>query len=367
MANLCDYVNWRGDIPFNMRPFNAIDALLLCQLSYLNLTDIVPNRFTDSITLKEAARNYTKDTSRGVPEEFGVFINPLSADLLIRAAETERFGFILLKGFVNETDHTADKQFSAITAVLPAGCTCVVYRGTDDTIVGWKEDCLLCLPEPIPSHTAAVRYLAAAAEASEGSLFVAGHSKGGNLALYAAGMADVLIQERINRIFCFDAPGFAFDAEQISSFRAIIPKTVSFMPQSSIVGVLLCYLPSYTVIKSDETNAFWQHDAFSWQIQRDDFIQHEGGRSKESYFAEQTLQTWLSNMDDKGRREFIDTLFQVISGTGAKTLSELTANGLAHSLHMLKELHNVNHERRKELFTVIKSFFAAVYAHFPHV
>lgn len=153
MANLSDYVLWRGDLPFKLRPFNAIDALVLCQLSYLNFSDIVPAQFTDSITLQEAARIYAADSTRGTPEEFGVFINPLTADLLKTAAETERFGSILLKGFVNEIDRNTDKQFAAITAVLPTGCACVVYRGTDDSIIGWKEDCLLSLSTPIPSHT----------------------------------------------------------------------------------------------------------------------------------------------------------------------------------------------------------------------
>ena len=370
MANLSDYVLWRGDLPFEVRPFNAIDALILCQLSYLNFSDIVPAQFTDGITLREAARIYGADSTRGTPEEFGVLINPLTADLLKAAGETERFGSILLKGFVNEIDRSADKQFAAITALLPTGCACVVYRGTDDSIIGWKEDCLLSLSAPIPSHTAAVDYLSAAAEAAvvcgTEKLYIAGHSKGGNLALYAAGSAAASIRERIERVFCFDSPGFAFDIEQRSGFQAIIPKTTSFIPQSSVVGVLLSYLPHYTVIESAETNTFWQHDAFSWQIKRDEFVTYQQGRTKESYFAEKTMQEWLSHLNDTDRKEFIETLFAVLFGTGAETLSELTANGLAHSLHILKELHTVDSERRRELFAVIKAFFGAVYTHFPY-
>lgn len=151
MANLSDYVLWRGDLSFEVRPFNAIDALVLCQLSYLNFFDIVPTQFDGGITLREAARIYATDSTHGTPEEFGVLINPLTADLLKNAGETERFGSILLKGFVNEIDRSADKQFAAITALLSTGSACVVYRGTDDSIIGWKEDCLLSLSAPIPS------------------------------------------------------------------------------------------------------------------------------------------------------------------------------------------------------------------------
>ena len=370
MANFCDYLIWRGDISFEERPFNAIDALVLCQLSYLNFSGIVSKQFDGGIPLKEASRIYAENPARGVPAEFGVFINPLTADLLALAGDTKRFGAILLKGFVNEIDRSADKQFAAITAVLPTECACVVYRGTDDSIIGWKEDCLLSLSAPIPSHTAAADYLSAAAEAAvmcgTEKLSIAGHSKGGNLALYAAGTAAASIRERIERVFCFDGPGFAFDIEQRSGFQAIMPKTASFIPQSSVVGVLLSYLPHYTVIESAETNTFWQHDAFSWQIKRDEFITYQQGRTKESYFAEETLRTWLSRLDEKERREFIDTLFEIVSGAGAETLTELTANGLAHSLHILKELHTVDSERRRELFAVIKAFFGAVYTHFPY-
>lgn len=363
MANLCDYVMWRGDIPFTVRPFNAIDALVLCQLAYVNFFGIIPDRFDAGITLQDAARCYAKNPKRG--SEFGAFINPLSADLLADAAETERFGTIILKGFVNEIDRCTGKQFAAITAVLPSGNLCVVYRGTDDTIIGWKEDFLLCLPDPIPSHTASVHYLSAAAKAQSGTLYVAGHSKGGNLALYAAGTVGTPVQKRIERVFCFDGPGFAFDIERQNRFQTIIPKIRSFIPQSSIVGVLLCYFPHYSVIESNESNIFWQHDTFSWQIKRDHFVTYEKGRSKESCFAEKTMQTWLSHLDVQERRKFIETLFEIMFSTGAETVSELTANGLSHSVNMLKELHSVDSKRKKELFTVIKFFFEAAYTHFP--
>lgn len=369
MANLSDYVQWRGDLSFEVRPFNKIDALVLCQLSYLNFSGIIPEQFNGGITLGEAAHTYAADSTRGIPQEFGVFINPLTADLLKAAAETERFGSILLKGFVNEVNRTTNKQFAALTAVLPTGDVCIVYRGTDDSLIGWKEDCLLCLQDAVPSHSAAVQYLSAAASAvacGAEKLSIAGHSKGGNLALYAAGSAAASIRERIERIFCFDGPGFAFDIKQWDGFQAILPKTTSFIPQSSVVGVLLSYFPYYTVIESSEANTLWQHDAFSWQIKRDEFVIHQEGRTKESYFAEKAVQTWLSRLDDTERKEFITTLFEVMFGTGAETLSELTANGLAHSLHILQELHTVDSERRKELFAVIKSFFGAVYTHFPY-
>lgn len=387
MANLCDYVLWRGDLPFERHPFNAVDALLLCQIVYLNLSDIVPQDFSAGISLGEAAQRYGNAAVRGTPEEFGLFINPLCADLLKEAAQAERFSSILLKGFVNEVDRSADKQFAACTAILPTGETCVVYRGTDDSIIGWKEDCLLSLSEPIPSHTAAQRYLAKLLQTSEqivsklpdnpadilqrsGSdgahkLYLAGHSKGGNLALYTAGTAVPAMQQQIERIFCFDSPGFAFNMMQNVGFQAIIPKISAFIPQSSVVGVLLSYFPHAAVIESAESNTLWQHDAFSWQITRDTFVPYKAGRTQDSFFAEHTVQTWLSHLDEQKRKGFIETLFGILFSTGAETLTELTAHGVTHSMNILKELRNIDSQQRKEMFNVLKYFFEAVYAHFP--
>lgn len=384
MANLCDYVLWRGDLSFKNYSFNTVDALLLCQIAYLNLSDIVPEDFNIGISLRDAALQYTSDSTRGTSEEFGLFINPLCADLLKAAAQTERFSSILLKGFVNEVDRGADKQFAACTAILPTGEVCIIYRGTDDTIVGWKEDCLLCLPQPIPSHTAAQQYLAAAFEAMDiairdksgdaspincsslrGKLYLAGHSKGGNLALYAAGAAVPTVQQQIERIFCFDSPGFSFDMMQNTGFHGIIPKISAFIPQSSVVGVLLSYFPQAAVIESSESNTLWQHDAFSWQINRDTFVPYKAGRTQDSFFAEHTVQTWLSHLDEQKRRSFIETFFGILFSTGAETLTALTAHGVTHSLNILKELRNIDSQQRKEMFNVLKYFFEAAYAHFP--
>lgn len=369
MANLCDYVLWRGDIPFELRSFNAVDALVLCQIAYLNLSDIVPQDFSSSITIRDAALQYEADSTRGTVEEFGLFINPLCVDLFKGAAQTERFSTILLTGFINDVDNRADKQFAACTAILPTGEACIIYRGTDDSIIGWKEDCLLCLPEPIPSHTEAQRYLAAAIQADRSGrarwLYLTGHSKGGNLALYAAGTAEAAIQQQIKRIFCFDNPGFAFNMMQNREFQAILPTISSFIPQSSVVGVLLSYFPHAAVIESSESNALWQHDAFSWQIRRDTFIPYMAGRTKDSFFAEHTVQEWLSHLDEQNRRMFIDTLFGILFSTGAETLTELTEHGVTHLMNMLKELGTIDSQQRKELFNVLKYFFEAVYTHLP--
>lgn len=369
MANLCDYVLWRGDLPFELRPFNAVDALVLCQIAYLNLSDIVPQGFSAGISIRDAAAQYESDSTRGTAEEFGLFINPLCADLLKAAAQTERFSSIILKGFINDVDRSADKQFAACTAQLPTGDVCIIYRGTDDSLIGWKEDCLLCLPEPIPSHTSARHYLAAAVQADSSSgikrLYLTGHSKGGNLALYAAGTAESAVQQRIEQVFCFDNPGFAVDMMQNAGFQAILPNISSFIPQSSVVGVLLSYFPHAAVIESSESNTLWQHDAFSWQIRRDQFVPYTAGRTKDSFFAEHTVQEWLSHLDEQNRRIFIDTLFGILFSTGAETLTELTAHGVTHSMNMLKELASIDSQQRKELFNVLKYFFEAVYAHLP--
>ena len=160
MANIEDYILWRGDIPFAVSDFNEADALILCQLSYIDFDGIISENFKSGITIKEAAQKYARRYPKKDPEDFGVFINPRSAQLLKAAGNSVRFSDIVLKGFVNEIDLKAEKQFSAVTAVLSPKKSCVVYRGTDDTLIGcrrlwiiWKKPARIAAANCIPPDT----------------------------------------------------------------------------------------------------------------------------------------------------------------------------------------------------------------------
>ncbi|MGP1455311.1 MAG: Mbeg1-like protein [Treponema sp.] len=363
MATMSDYLTWRGDIPFSVRPFNELDALILCQLSYADFTGIIPRDFHGGITLAEAAAAYHNRNNTSAKEVWGVFINPLTAQLLAQAGQSERFGGIVLKGFIDEVDIKAQKQFAAYTAMLDRTLYCVVFRGTDDSLIGWKEDFLLTCVHPIAAQKAAADYVTQAAAALPGSLLVAGHSKGGNLAVYAGAMVEKAIQKRIHTIFCYDGPGFHFDIKSDPCFQAIIHKIASFIPQSSVVGILLSYPPQYTIVRSSAAKGILQHDLFSWQVETDRLITCTE-RTKESVFIERTVATWLSHVELSCREGFVNTLFDVVYATGAATLTEFNKARLANFIRIAKELHTVNAKTKKDVIAVLTYCLQAARLHF---
>ena len=361
MSDISDYLVWRGDILFKMCAFNEIDALILCQLSYIPFDGIVPSDFKSGITLREAARSYVKN---GTAHSLGVFINPRSVQLLEQAGESERFGPVVLKAFVNDISIAEEKQFCALTALLPSKETCVVFRGTDDSIIGWKEDFNMAVLDPVPAQTAARTYLSQALSRCRGTLYTVGHSKGGNLAVYAPFALPHAAQKRIRSIFCFDGPGFKGRTQPV--YSGDLKKIKSFVPQSSVVGILLDYPKNHTVVESSENNGLLQHDAFSWKVKGTAFVT-KNERSADSLFTEKTVQTWLAEMDTDRRKAFIDALFSLIEATGSRTLTELRDNWFYNSAAIIKSLHSMDFKTKKNVFAIITLFFKAAGSNIPRI
>ena len=366
MANIEDYILWRGDIPFTVSDFNEADALILCQLSYIDFDGIVSENFKSGITIKEAAQKYALRNPKKDPKDFGVFINPRSARLLEAAGNSVRFSGIVLKGFVNEIDLKAEKQFSAVTAVLSPKKSCVVYRGTDDTLIGWKEDFNMAADDPVPSQQAALDYLEKACIHCRGKLYTAGHSKGGNLALYAPAFCSDKIFKRIETIFCFDGPGFNKDTCRRGDTARAFAKAQCFVPQSSVVGILLEYPKKHTVVQSDAANGVLQHDAFSWQFHGKEFATLSK-RGDDSMFAENTVKTWLEGLDKKARKEFINTLFDAAGAAGALTLTDLKNRWVQTSAAALKKLHDTDSKTKERIFAILKLFVKSVQSNMPAI
>lgn len=364
MADISDYIVWRGDISFKVSAFNEIDALILCQLLYIDFDGIISADFKEGITIKEAAQKYTLRYMNGGSEEFGVFINPRSAELLEAAGNSLRFGNITLKGFVNEIDIKAEKQFAAYTASISPRMHCIVYRGTDNTLIGWKEDFNMTVYDPVPSQQAALEYLEKAHSSCRGTLYTAGHSKGGNLAVYAPAFCSKRLFKRIKTIFCFDGPGFNPDTCKRGNIEGAFAKAQCFVPESAVVGVLLHHSDTCTVIESSESNGINQHDAFSWQLRGKTFAV-KPKRKDESIFTEKTVSDWLEQVPGEARADFINTLFDAASSGGTLTLTELKNRWFQTSAAILKKLHNADPETRERIFTIFKLFFKALRSNIP--
>ena len=199
MANILDYIDWRGDLTFNQSSFNDIDNLILSRISYLPFDGIIDEM--ETITVREAHERFKKLDLKNVK-----ILQEEDLDLFPSVAQSTRFGNLFLKNYINKRDLQEEKQFSAITIILPDGTMYIAYRGTDNTLVGWKEDFNMSFMKSVPAQADAVDYLNNVAAQTSGRLRVGGHSKGGNLAVYAAAFCNQDVQDRIIEVYNNDGP-----------------------------------------------------------------------------------------------------------------------------------------------------------------
>lgn len=354
MANILDYIEWRGDLSMSVDEFNDIDNLILSQLSYLNFEGIIPGEEGGSILLREAARKYLSDADE-TRTYTGLLVSPQTVTLLKKAAESARFSGIKLSKYVNKINEEEQKQFSAVTCLLEDNTVYVAYRGTDDTIVGWKEDFNMSFISPVPSQTEAVEYLEKTQRRTYRKIRIGGHSKGGNLAVYASAFCNKNIQRRIIGIYNNDGPGFELSTIEKEGFRNIISVVKTIVPQSSIVGMLLEHEEDYVVIQSTQTGIF-QHDAFSWQLVGRHFIELDSTDAR-SRRIDKAIKTWLNSLEKEEIERFVDELFNLITATGAKTLTDLTKDRGKNIGALLKALSDMDETTHKNLAHILKKLF----------
>ena len=334
MPNIFDYMQWR-DIKFEQVEFNEIDSLILTRLSYFPFDNVVKD---EEITLKEAYEVYNKLHKKG-----RILIEG-DKDFFPILAKSKRFGEIVLTDYVNKIDLEQEEQFSAITIHMPDNSIYVSYRGTDNTIVGWKEDLNMSFSDLVPAQTEAKDYLNQIAEKYKGKIRVGGHSKGGNLAVYAAAFCNKDIQKRIINVYNNDGPGFTDKIVNSKEYKNILNRTHSYIPKSSVIGRLLNHKEKTTIVESNQTGIM-QHDLYSWQVLGDKFIESKVTNSSE--FIDKTLTNWLNEVSPEQRALCIDILFEVLNSTKAETLSEINDNKFANIKAMLKTYKNIDEENRE--------------------
>lgn len=320
MANMMDYIQWRGDLTFSERPFNEVDGLIFAELSYVDYSNIVPNTVVEGITLKRAAEEYflKYPDSRG---RLGIVVPDSIHDLLRAAGNSERFGSVVLSGYTAETSEEKEEQFSAVTFTIENRIRCIAFRGTDDTIVGWKENFNMCYMFPVPAQSDAANYLNMVAADWNKDLIITGHSKGGNLAVYAAAYCLPEAQEHITAVYNFDGPGFPTSQITLENYSRIRGLMTTLLPEADIVGILLDHEDQYHAVKSNAVGV-WQHDGFSWELMGTKFIYSEDIKSS-SKRKDKTLRAWVDDMDMELREQFVNKLFSFCKSTDARTLTDL--------------------------------------------
>ena len=335
--NLFGYLSRAFDT-FDERELSDVDSLVLACLSYFRYQgDAV--RTSDGVPLRDLFRaEWLEAMTHGLWDPEGL------ARLLALVAASPRFRDLRVSDYVDDFDEAVEKQFSACVLRLPGGGAYVSFRGTDNTLVGWKEDFNMAFETGVPSQYAAIDYLERVAPTIEGPLYLGGHSKGGNLAVCALARCSAGVAARVGRAFSHDGPGFTEEAladELWQERSALVSKTV---PRSSVIGMLFERQEDYAVVDSS-TMGLTQHDPFSWVVEGTDFVRQEGlGRG--ASFVDKGLNEWIASMTRAEREGFVEALFSVLDAAGEDTFAELSGNWQASVPAMLRRLGELEPERR---------------------
>ncbi len=291
---------------FHEFPFNEVDSLILSWLSYINW----PLDSEDSGSMQKYPI-----TKMFQAEHFGTMFEkildkPNTKLLLTSVVASPRFRDIQLQHYEMNTDPAHEEQFAAVTFNIDENLSYVAFRGTDSTFVGWKEDLNMAFQCPVPAQESAKKYLAKVCASTDSKIIVGGHSKGGNLAVYAAAY-NAPYEEQILKIYSHDGPGFLREVIESEAFRSIQKKVDKTVPQSSVVGMLLEQHGEYSVVESTG-KGFWQHNPFTWCVENGS-LHHLPSLTKEAEFMDQTVSAWLATISKEERERFVDGVYMLAS------------------------------------------------------
>ena len=308
MANVFDYLKWRGDLTFTQDAPNGVDALIFSGLSYIRYGNRVEADPNNPITLKEAAEGFLAISDYETRARAKIDI-----ELLMAAAQTARFGFTKICMYRDDFIPEQETQFAAMTFLLDDGSMFLAFRGTDNSLVGWKEDFNMSFQQTVPAQRLAVQYVREVAAEFGYPMRLGGHSKGGNLAVFAAARSSPSLQKRIMEVYNNDGPGFTEYLMGDPGYLAMVPRIRTNIPQSSVIGMLLEHEEPYTVIRS-KTVGLLQHDPYSWEVLGRGFIPVEE-ITESSQFVDATIKDWFAAMSNQERSQLVDVMFTLL-GTG---------------------------------------------------
>ena len=358
MTDLFDYIEWRGDLPLTAVPLCDVDALLFARLSYMPFEGVVPTGFDHEKPLPDAARQLLAKAQ----SSFVNFRTLEDKRLLEKLLDAPRYQGLALCGYETEYDKENEEQFAALTIRLPLGL-CVAFRGTDGTLVGWKEDFNLAYMENIPAQIEALDYLKKQAKKyNNKKILIGGHSKGGNIAIYSGIKASKKIQKRIVKISNYDGPGFSHNMIESIENPEIISRIHSVIPQESVIGRLLEHREKTYIVKSNE-KGLYQHDIFSWEVFKDDIVRLPNV-DKFSEVVNDTVREWLKKTTPEQRKIFVDGIFGILYSTEVSTFREFWSSILRNTPTMFKAYKGINEKDRKMITNMMKEFGKSYYSSF---
>lgn len=355
LNNICDYLEWRGDLSFEKDEFNEVDNLIMSVFSYVEFEGIVPLSIDGgSVPLSYVAeqfKNLYSDISKVSEHQ----LTNLALELFMKAAQTVRYSNIKLSYYVNQVNYEESKQFSAIMFSLNDNQHFIAFRGTNATIVGWKEDFQMSFMDEVQAQREAAAYTKKVMEHYEGDFWLGGHSKGGNLAVYAAAHVSDEARKRILGVYNNDGPGFQAKIIQSEGYQRILSIIKNIIPKFAVVGMLLEHGENYAVVNSHAIGIM-QHNPFSWEVKGNHFV-YEKGLTRSSVNFNSAVRSWLNQLSIEERAQFVDALFEILQAAGAKTLSELSKERLKTIEIMIKTFKNMDPVTKQILKETVESLF----------
>lgn len=356
--SIIDYALFNANKDFNEIPFNKVDALIFAQLSYLNFTGIVEDTRSDSkgVYLHEIAEH----------EKFPyIFTLPRTVEhntkLFNAVAYSKRYGKVRAKFYEDIAEKDSDTQFGAVVFVLPGNLNIISFRGTDSTILGWKENCNMLYKYPVSSQEISVAYVDKVIPLLRGRVIVTGHSKGGNLAIYSGVYCKKENKKKIKQIISFDSPGFTEEFVNDKEYISTLPKISKFVPEESMVGMLLTDKSTVQIVKSDGIG-FYQHDPFMWKIDGITFV--PGTKIvMRAKIIDTTFNEWVFGFAPEQREQFLEGMFLLIEKTneaGSPTFRQWMENLLTNIPLALDAVKGLSPQDRAIFSKVIKQFFASM-------
>lgn len=360
MGNLITYVQQYEAQTFQEKLVTDIDILVLTEIAYLPFDEIVSSSFEEktAISLNQLGKEF--ETIKEKEHKNNPFmITKERIQLLDVVSKSLRFKDVKVFGFMNDIDDELTKQFAAVCYQWEEESRWIIFRGTDESLTGWKEDFMMTYSDLIPAQTDAIEYLRKQAELFSGSLNISGHSKGGNLSLYASAMQEEDIQHRIQQIYCWDAPGVHRSILNTEGYQRVVSKAKRYIPQDSIVGLMLESQVPYHIIES-QGSGISQHSALMWNIEDDHFVELTE-LTRNSQLTDQTFKQWTEVVSDEDLKLFFDTFFELILEMGVETVNDVYYNFRMYMRQFFEKAYQMDTEKREILLRVGRLLFQIRY------
>ena len=341
MATIKEYLKYYKILSFKECKLNINDVLLFTELSYIDWHNIVPED-KSTITLKDAFTKYQKTKNI----HLSTFMKENIENIKDIYTST-RYKDILLSNYKEFVDN--EKQFGALKINFDDKVF-ISYKGTNGTVIGWKEDFTLGYQFPIISQEYAIKYLNEVITTEDKEVFVGGHSKGGNLAMTASMYCSDVIYKKIISIYNLDGPGFR-EKDKNDNFKKILPKLQIYVPEDSIIGMLLYTTNNKKIVKTN-TSGILEHDINTW-LCFGEFLE-KGKQSKLSIKIDNRIKAWNKNYKDEDIEKMIISVFNVFEKNNIKSFNELKKLKLNQILNLINEIKDIDEDTKKLYSETIK-------------